>query len=69
MDLINEKYLTTREIAEVFRVTIDTVYAWIRDGDIDAVQMGGTWRVPRSQFERARFEASAGEGRKEASNG
>lgn len=44
MNLLYESYLTVREVAEVFRVTHSTVYAWIQGNSVDAVQVGGSWK-------------------------
>ena len=52
MNLLHDAYLTVREVAEIFRVTHSTIYCWIKGGDIVAVQFGGSWRIPQSQFER-----------------
>ena len=57
MHLLHENYLTVREVAEIFKVTQHTVYSWIKSGDLAAVQVGGTWRIPQSQFERGAFGA------------
>jgi excisionase family DNA binding protein len=52
MNLVNESYLTVREVSEIFRITHSTVYAWIKNQSVHAVQVGGSWRIPQSQFER-----------------
>ena len=40
MNLVHENYLTAREVAETFRVTVTTIYSWIKEGDIGAVHVG-----------------------------
>ena len=52
MNLVNESYLTVREVADIFRITHSTVYTWIKNESVAAVQVGGSWRIPQSQFER-----------------
>ena len=61
MNLIHESYLTAREVAEIFRITQHTVYSWIKSGDLAAVQVGGSWRIPQSQFERGAVGAPPAE--------
>jgi len=49
------KYAKVSEIAERFRVSVDAVYLWIRQGSIPAecvVRIGGTVRVNEEEFER-----------------
>ena len=65
MNLLHESYLTAREVAEIFRITPHTVYSWIKRGDLAAVQLGGSWRIPQSQFERGAVGASPGEAAEE----
>lgn len=47
-----EKPLTVEEVAENLRVNPDTVRAWIRSGELDAINIGGstasirvTWKI------------------------
>lgn len=61
MDLLNENLLTVKEVAEALRVTPQAVYIWINNKQIDAIRIGGTWRVPASQFEQAGSSADAEE--------
>ena len=68
MNLVHENYLTAREVAETFRVTVTTIYSWIKEGDIAAVHVGGTWRIPRSQFARDGVAARLGEVREARSH-
>jgi hypothetical protein len=49
------KYAKVHEIAERFRVSVDAVYLWIRQGKIPAdcvVRIAGTVRVDEAQFEQ-----------------
>ncbi len=43
--------LTTREAAEMLRVSPKTVWAWIRRGLLPAVRVGRLWRVRASDLE------------------
>src|ERR1700733_5943568 len=48
------KYAKVSEIADRFRVSVDAVYLWIRQGKIPAdcvVRIAGTVRVDEDQFE------------------
>ncbi len=65
MNLVHETYLTVREVAEIFRITHSTVYSWINGGDIAAVQVGGSWRIPQSQFERGAVGAPPAKAKEE----
>jgi hypothetical protein len=49
------RFAKVREIAERFRVSVDAVYLWIRQGKIPPdciVRIAGTVRVDEEQFER-----------------
>ncbi len=61
MNLLHESYLTVREVAEIFRITQHTVYSWIKNKSVDAVQVGGSWRIPQGQFERGAVAATPAE--------
>ena len=65
MNLLDESYLTAREVAQVFRITKHTVYSWIKSGDLTAVQVGGIWRIPQSQFDRGDIGTRLGAAREE----
>jgi excisionase family DNA binding protein len=48
------RYAKVSEIAERFRVSVDAVYLWIREGKIPAecvIRIAGTVRVDEEQFE------------------
>ena len=40
------RYLTVEEVAELVRVSRMTVYRWVRSGDLPAVRVGRSFRVP-----------------------
>jgi hypothetical protein len=49
------RFAKVSEIAERFRVSVDAVYLWIRQGKIPAdcvVRIAGTIRVDEEQFEK-----------------
>jgi excisionase family DNA binding protein len=41
------RYLTVEEVAEFVRVSRMTVYRWIRSGDLPAVRVGRSFRIPQ----------------------
>jgi excisionase family DNA binding protein len=49
---LNERYLTTREFAEIIGVSRSTVISWIKSGRIVAYSVNGRWRVPYSEVKR-----------------
>lgn len=59
---------TTKEIAEMFSVTTETVRAWIANGTLPAIQLPGTrgkWRVRREDaiaFANSKYATDTGGG-------
>lgn len=53
------EYLTTEEIAEILKVTTKTVRNWLQNGDLRGIRLKGSWRVPKSEFERFLKEKEA----------
>ena len=47
-----EKLYTCREVANLFRVKVGTVYAWIKNGKIKATVIGAAYRVKESEIKR-----------------
>ena len=45
-----DKLYTVSEAAEILRVQRDTVYNLIKRGDLPAIRMGRTIRIPESAF-------------------
>ena len=47
---MKEKLYTAREVAEIFKVKMDTVYKWGRLGKIEVVTLGGAkrFKLPES---------------------
>jgi excisionase family DNA binding protein len=57
MKPVRETSVTAREIADYFGVTAQTVYRWMKNGQIPAVRIGSTVRVRRDDFERLKTPA------------
>jgi len=49
---LSERYLSTREFAELLGVSRVTVIKWIKSGKITAYGVHGKWRIPYSEVER-----------------
>jgi len=49
---LSERYLTTREFAEIIGVSRSTVISWIKSGRIVAYSVNGRWRIPHSEVKR-----------------
>ena len=49
---MSERYLTTREFAEIIGVPRSTVISWIKSGRIVAYSVNGRWRIPHTEVER-----------------
>ena len=63
-----ESYLTPAEVAAIYRVTDITIRSLIRKGDIPAVRVGHSFRVPRSFVETMHASVrTAGAGSERAS--
>lgn len=45
---MNEKYFKVSEVASRFRVSRQTVYDWIAEGQLPAVKIGKITRIPES---------------------
>lgn len=46
-----EKFLTCEEVAEVCRVKVTTVWAWIREGKLKAFRLGRDYRVKKEDLD------------------
>jgi excisionase family DNA binding protein len=49
---LSERYLSTREFAELLGVSRAAVVEWIKGGGITAYSIHGRWRIPYSEVER-----------------
>jgi excisionase family DNA binding protein len=43
---------TVKETAEYLRVSLPTVYYFVRHGKIPAIHIGGRWRIKKSSLDR-----------------
>jgi excisionase family DNA binding protein len=50
--MLSERYLTTREFAEIIGMSRSAVISWIKSGRIVAYSVHGRWRIPYSEVER-----------------
>lgn len=47
-------YYTVREVAELLRVSSQTIYRWIEEGRIEAVRVGPkVFRIPKDSLDTA----------------
>ena len=44
-------FMTVKEVADLLRVSIFTVYAWLGDGKLKGYRAGETWRIKREDVE------------------
>jgi excisionase family DNA binding protein len=47
----DEKPLTVEEVADQLRVNPETVRVWIRTGELDAIDVGGKYRIYPTDLE------------------
>ena len=62
-----DEMLTPPEVAEYFKVPLQTVWRWFRNGTLPAVKVGRYWRIRRdklSAFIEAQEDAAHGAGGK-----
>ena len=45
------RYLTVEEVAELVRVSRMTVYRWVRAGELPAVRVGRSFRIPQDALD------------------
>lgn len=51
--IVNEAYLSTEAVAELFDVSLSTVYNWRQRGIIKACQIGGKVYFRRSELDQS----------------
>lgn len=51
MEELTETFYTVQEAADLLKVHYQTVRNWIRNGEIRAVKIGRSYRIPKSQIE------------------
>ncbi|MBM3154376.1 MAG: helix-turn-helix domain-containing protein [Chloroflexi bacterium] len=45
-----EKLLTTKEVADILRLRVETVTRKAEQGLLPAIKVGGRWRIPEGRF-------------------
>lgn len=50
--LDKEHHYSVKEISARYNVNSSTVYAWIRQGKLKAIKLGGVVRVPQSALDK-----------------
>ncbi len=63
------RYLTVAEVAEVMRVSRMTVYRFVQRGDLPAVRVGRSYRVPADALDAYLAAAEVAPEEDEASGG
>lgn len=48
-----QRFLTLADVADVLNISVSQVYALVRNGDLEAIKIGGRgqWRVEQSKLE------------------
>lgn len=46
---MSDELLTPEEVAEWLRVTPDTIYRWLREGELPAIKLGRLYRIPKAE--------------------
>ena len=65
----DDPWLTVPQVSEELKLHPATIRAWVNSGRLAAVRAGRTWRVRRSEVDRALMsDASPAYGRQEASS-
>jgi excisionase family DNA binding protein len=49
--MLSKPFMTTHEIAELFKVSEATVRAWIHEGELRAIRVGREFRVAAKDLE------------------
>jgi excisionase family DNA binding protein len=47
---VQETYLTAAEVAELFKINVETVYDLVRAGKLPATKIGGQWRFQSDEI-------------------
>ncbi|MEI7579881.1 MAG: helix-turn-helix domain-containing protein [bacterium] len=47
-----EQYYKIKEVAEILKVAYLTVYRWVKDGKIEAYQLGKEYRIKKVDLDR-----------------
>ena len=54
-----DEFLTTRQVAELLKLSEATVRKWCREGRLPAVKLGKSYRIRRSDLDRLFDQATA----------
>lgn len=54
-----DEFLTTRQVAELLKLSEATVRKWCREGRLPAVKLGKSYRIRRSDLDRLFDQASS----------
>lgn len=46
--------VSVKQAADIFSVTKRTIFRWIESGQIKAIKIGGTVRIPEEEIERVK---------------
>jgi excisionase family DNA binding protein len=49
---VQDELLTVKETARIFKVSVRTIWRWIKRGGIECVKFQGIVRIRRSEIER-----------------
>jgi len=52
-DIVNESYLTVEEVAQLFKVSLSTIYSWRKNGILKACQIGGRVYFKQTEIDSA----------------
>ena len=55
-----EQRLTSEEVAQILRIPVRTVYAWVRKGDLPCIRHGRRMRFLWSDIEKRELLVSTG---------
>jgi len=47
---VREAYLTAAEVADLFKINVETVYDLVRVGKLPATKIGGQWRFQSAEI-------------------
>lgn len=47
-----DRLYTPEEVAELLKVSRETVYNWLRSGKLQGIKIGHFWRISESELER-----------------
>jgi excisionase family DNA binding protein len=47
-----ETYLTPQQVADQLQLTVQTVYKWIKDGELPAVRIQRVYRIQREDLDK-----------------